>query len=257
MPIVFVHGVPETDAIWEPLVERLATEHGRDDGIRLSPPGFGAPVPDGFDPVAPRYVEWLVDALEAIDGDIDLVGHDWGAGHSFGLVATRPDLVRSWAMDVAGIMHPDYEWHDLAQLWRTPDVGEEAVAGMMGASLDDKVALFESLGMPSDIGRQVAAANDEAMGRCILALYRSAGRDDLAPIWDALPTTAATVPGLVIVPTEDHYAGPRAFYDDLAQRAGAQIAPLEGSGHWWMLEDPDRAAAALDAFWSGADQTSS
>lgn len=41
MPAVFVHGNPETDAVWTPLLAEL----GRDDVVRLSPPGFGAPLP--------------------------------------------------------------------------------------------------------------------------------------------------------------------------------------------------------------------
>ena len=40
--VVLVHGNPETDAIWGPLVDAL----GRKDVVRLSPPGFGAPLPD-------------------------------------------------------------------------------------------------------------------------------------------------------------------------------------------------------------------
>ena len=42
--VVLVHGNPETAAIWDPLIAEL----GRDDVVALSPPGFGAPVPDGF-----------------------------------------------------------------------------------------------------------------------------------------------------------------------------------------------------------------
>jgi pimeloyl-ACP methyl ester carboxylesterase len=44
MTVVLVHGNPETDAVWDPLVDALR----RDDLIRLSPPGFGAPLPDGW-----------------------------------------------------------------------------------------------------------------------------------------------------------------------------------------------------------------
>lgn len=249
MPVVLVHGVPETDAIWDLLAERLTVDLGHD-VIRLTPPGFGAPVPSDFEPSRESYVVWLADELEAISGDVDLVGHDWGGGHTYGLVATRPELVRSWAADVAGIIHPEYEWHDMAQLWRTPGVGEDTIAAMMSAAVDDKVTLFESLGMPADIGRRVALANDEAMGRCILGLYRSAGREDLASVWEALPDAAASVPGLVIVPTADPYVDAELSYE-VADRADAQTAPLEGLGHWWMLEDPDQAADALDAFWSG------
>src|SRR5580700_5450136 len=40
--VVLVHGNPETDAIWGPLVDVL----GHEDVVRLSPPGFGSPLPD-------------------------------------------------------------------------------------------------------------------------------------------------------------------------------------------------------------------
>jgi len=39
MPAVFVHGVPETPAVWD----RLRVELHRDDVIALQLPGFGCP----------------------------------------------------------------------------------------------------------------------------------------------------------------------------------------------------------------------
>src|SRR2546422_8592058 len=55
MTVVLVHGNPETDAIWGPLVEALA----RTDVVRLSPPGFGAPLPDSFPTTYLAYRDWL------------------------------------------------------------------------------------------------------------------------------------------------------------------------------------------------------
>ena len=49
MPKAFVHGVPETSAIWSALVDELENR-GIDDTHLLTPPGFGAPVPQGFEP---------------------------------------------------------------------------------------------------------------------------------------------------------------------------------------------------------------
>ena len=40
MTVVLGAWQPETDAVWDPLVEAL----GRADVIRVSPPGFGAPL---------------------------------------------------------------------------------------------------------------------------------------------------------------------------------------------------------------------
>src|SRR5260370_14772049 len=98
MPIVLVHGNLETSAIWSEMRHYL----DRDDVVALSPPGFGAPVPEGFGATSDDYVAWLATSLATIPGPIDLVGHDWGGGHVFRLVNSRPELVRSWAIDIAG-----------------------------------------------------------------------------------------------------------------------------------------------------------
>jgi pimeloyl-ACP methyl ester carboxylesterase len=95
---VFVHGNPETSAVWGPLLGKL----GRSDVVCLSPPGFGAPLPDGFSAGMNDYRDWLIARLEAFRDPVDLVGHDWGGAHVLNAVMQRPDLVRSWASDAVG-----------------------------------------------------------------------------------------------------------------------------------------------------------
>jgi pimeloyl-ACP methyl ester carboxylesterase len=73
MGVVLVHGNPETAAVWSPLVAAL----GRDDVICLSPPGFGAPIPDRWGATVEEYREWLIGELEVLGRPVDLVGHDW------------------------------------------------------------------------------------------------------------------------------------------------------------------------------------
>ena len=70
----------------------------------------------GWTATAPEYGQWLIDELRTIDGPIDLVGHDWGAGHCFWVLAHAPHMVRSVATDITGLLHPDYVWHDAADL---------------------------------------------------------------------------------------------------------------------------------------------
>ena len=82
----FVHGNPETSHIWDSLIEAL-TERGVSDVTALSPPGFGCPLPEGFEPNQLGYRQWLIERLEAAGGGVDLVGHDWGAGHVYGVLA--------------------------------------------------------------------------------------------------------------------------------------------------------------------------
>ena len=244
MPAVFVHGNPETAAIWRPLLDAL----GREDVATLSPPGFGAPVPGGFGATADEYAEWLAGELETIGEPADLVGHDWGGGHVFRIACERPELVRSWCIDIAGCFAPDYEWHAAAQAWQTPEAGEEAVAGMAAIDVETRAQAYAGMGMAADVAHDVAAGFDETMGRCILALYRSAAQPAMARWGEHLPEAAAR-PGLVIVPTQDLYTGGPDRARWAAGRARAEVAVLEGLGHWWMTQDPAAGAAVLRAFW--------
>ena len=90
MTKVFVHGNPETSAIWSVLLSVLE-EKGEGDPVALSPPGFAAPLPERFEATRTGYRSWLIEELERLGGDIDLVGHDWRALHVYGVLAERPD----------------------------------------------------------------------------------------------------------------------------------------------------------------------
>jgi pimeloyl-ACP methyl ester carboxylesterase len=149
----------------------------RDDVVRLSPPGFGAPLHDGFAATYLTYRDWLEEQLEALDQPIDLVGHDWGGGHVVNVVMHRPELVRSWVSDAVGLFDANYVWHDLAQVWQTPGEGEQLVDTMLG------------------------------------------------------------------------YIGSDELRRRAADRAGARTEVLDRLGHWWMVQDPARGAAALTRFW--------
>jgi pimeloyl-ACP methyl ester carboxylesterase len=248
MPKAIVHGVPETSAIWQPLVAALAAR-GEAHIELLSPPGFGAPLPDDFDPTQANYAAWLVSELERLGGDVDLVGHDWGAGHVFGALDQRPDLISSWAADCVGLIHPDYVWHDLAQVWQTPEAGEQAVATMMGGDPAASVAGLAALGLPETIAAEVADAQNEAMGRAILGLYRSAAQPAMAELGARLAAKSLP-PGLVLLPTEDPYVGPPERALELADTLAADVCRLKGMGHWWMFSGADQVADALTEHWS-------
>lgn len=250
MVAAFVHGNPETAAIWGPLLAEL----GLDQAVTLSPPGFGAPVPDGWPATRQAYLDWLVSELESIGEPVDLVGHDWGGGHVVGVAMTRPDLLRSWCIDVAGIFHPDYTWHDMAQVWQTPGEGEDAIQAMVDTPVADRAAMFAELGMTAEVAADVAAGTDETMGRCVLALYRDAAQPALRELSTEVPAASAR-PGLVLIAEHDHYVGTPAMAAEVAANAGAGVATLSGVGHWWMLQDPTAGADALRSFWNGLENS--
>jgi len=248
MPKVFVHGNPETSAVWSVLFDKLKKK-GIDDLIALSPPGFGAPLPGGFEATASGYRRWLIQQLEQLGGDVDLVGHDWGAGHVYGVLAERPDLLRSWAADCAGLLHPAYIWHDTALVWQTPDAGEEAITAMFGLPPEQKATLLVSLGIPESISSAIAAELNDVMGKCVLSLYRSAAQPEMAKLGKQLKTVEKPS-GLVIIASEDPYTGTPEMCASVAADLSADVFTLDGLGHWWMFEGATLAANALIKHWS-------
>ncbi|SDK76212.1 Alpha/beta hydrolase family protein [Nonomuraea maritima] len=118
---VFVHGVPETAVVWNPLREAVK---GPSEALTL--PGFGTALPPGFTPTKDRYAAWLTDELRKFPEPVDLVGHDWGALLTLRVATAGEVPLRSWVCDVGGVFHPDYAWHPWAAALIS-DQGEETL----------------------------------------------------------------------------------------------------------------------------------
>ena len=215
MPAVFVNGNPESAAIWEPLLAEL----DRTDVLRLSPPGFGAEVPDGFDCTVPAYREWLTAELEALGEPVDLVAMTWAAAQSF------------------------------PSPWPGPACCGPGPATPLRADGARQRSRMAARGISGPVAEKLAAAQGPDMGRAILAFYRSAAQPTMAELGRNLPA-AAQRPGLAIIGTEDHFVGSQEMRRRSAARAGARAEILDGLGHWWMVQDPARIARALGSFWA-------
>ena len=238
MPAVFVHGVPDTPALWQPLLRQLK----RRDVMTVALPGFGNKRPAGFSADKDTYAAWLVDQLARIDGPIDLVGHDWGELLCMRAVSLKPTSVRTWCTGAAPL-HPDYVWHDTAKIWQTPGQGETFMQAFGGAPLAQALA---SQGQSEAMARETAANIDEEMKSCILALYRSAvnvGREwypDLKRV---------SAPGLVLWGENDPFSSAK-LGQTLAHDTGANFKLLAGCGHWYPAQDPIAVAQALEQLWT-------
>jgi pimeloyl-ACP methyl ester carboxylesterase len=238
MPAFLVHGVPDTHRLWDALRSHLS----RRDVLAPSLPGFGRAVPPGFDATKETYVEWLVGEIERVGEPVDLVGHDWGALLVQRVVSLRPDLIRTWACG-NGPIDREYVWHDLAQQWQTPGVGEAIMAAMTTDALAEGLP---ASGIPAAEARAVAEQVDDLMKDCILRLYRSAVH--VGEEWED-GVARITRPGLILWGADDPYVAPR-FAERLAARVGGELLLLEGCGHWWPRERPAEAASALERFWA-------
>ncbi|MEU4441726.1 SDR family oxidoreductase [Actinosynnema sp. NPDC050801] len=95
VPVVLVHGFPDTSDVWNGVVERLGR---RFRVVRYDVRGSGRS--DAAAGVEGYRVERLVEDLAAVVGEVGgpvhLVGHDWGSTQGWAAVAARPDLFLSF-----------------------------------------------------------------------------------------------------------------------------------------------------------------
>jgi len=236
MPAFFVHGVPQTHHLWDGVRQHLS----RKDIIAPDMPGFGNDPPSGFTSTKEDYLAWLIAEVEKAGEPVDIVGHDWGALLVARLVSIRPDLVRTWAIG-GGAIDEDYTWHQLAQVWQTPGAGEQFMAAFAPEQI---VPALVAEGVPEEAAKDAASRVDERMKACILPLYRSAVNymKEWGPDVDRIDK-----PGMLIWGEKDPYMQIE-FAKRMAQRAGADLVALPGS-HWWPLQFPKEAAAALERLW--------
>jgi len=238
MPAVFVHGVPDTPAVWDAVVSRLQ----RKDVVRLALPGFACPLPRGFGATKEEYVDWILAQLATVSGPIDLVGHDWGGLLVTRVVSVQPTAVRSWVAGAAPLDR-EYVWHQAARAWQTPGMGEKVMAGLTAETLQ---AALVAAGVPAADAARAGGKVDATMKQCILNLYRSAvnagaeWEDDLRRV---------SAPGLVLWGEKDPYAAVD-FGARLAEKTRARFVPFVGGSHWWQLERPAEVAAELERHWS-------
>ncbi|MDP1795395.1 MAG: alpha/beta hydrolase [Acidimicrobiales bacterium] len=237
--IVLLHGVPETAAIWDDVREHLDQP-----SVALQLPGFGCPRPNGFPATKDAYVDWLVEELAAIDEPVDLVGHDWGGAFSLRIGQRHPELVRSWASDVAGLFHPDYVWHDFAQLWQTEGAGEDFWAGSLATPVDQGAQTYQGFGLDEAAARKLWQMADETMATCILDLYRSATPNPYKEWSDSY--TRSTKPALAIAATNDPFTA-TGKAPEVVEIILATTATIE-AGHFWPLENPQGGARIINEF---------
>lgn len=238
MPAVFVHGVPDTPAVWDAVVSRLQ----RKDVVRLALPGFACSLPRGFGATKEEYVDWILAQLATLNDPIDLVGHDWGGLLVTRVVSVQPTAVRSWVAGAAPLDR-EYVWHQAARAWQTPGMGEKVMAGLTAETLQ---AALVAAGVPAADAARAGGKVDATMKQCILNLYRSAvnagaeWEDDLRRV---------SAPGLVLWGEKDPYASVD-FGARLAEKTRARFVPFAGGSHWWQLERPAEVAAELERHWS-------
>lgn len=243
---LFLHGVPDSPAIWRPLLGQF--DLGATPVAVPALPGFTAPLPAGFPAAKEAYADWAIEQAEvlfAAHGPIDIIGHDWGALIAQRVAMLRPDLLRSWAI-LNAVIDPDYRGHRVARIWNTPILGEIFMALSKPAKL---AAGLAAQGMPADIAAEEAEQwQNKDKRRAILKLYRSAKGLSFEHDWardiDKLPAQGALIWG-----ADDPYV-PLSVAQRFSANTGIPLTVIDGAGHWAIAERPAEVAAALHRFWA-------
>jgi haloalkane dehalogenase len=244
-PVLCIHGFPESSYMWHDLLPALAGAGHR--ALAVDLPGFGDSAPD-----PPGTWERHVEAVERFRAELELehvvlVVHDWG-----GLVGLR------WACDHPGGasalivsntgFFPDGKWHGIAKVLRTPGQGEEFVAQF---SEEGFGAMMTSLSR--GFGERSAAEYWKAFttpeGRQgLLDLYRSGDFEKLEPYRGRL--AALDVPMLCLWGVNDDFAPVAGAYRFRKEVPHAEIAVIEGAGHFVFADEPERCAEEITGFLS-------
>lgn len=241
--ILFVHGVPDTPALWRPLISALGLRS--DTWVAPSLPGFGSAIPQGFSRTKDAYVAWLIGEVEKVGEPVHLVGHDWGALLILRAASLRPDLVSSWCVANA-VFDADYQGHRTAQAWATPVLGELAMLAMRNKGNLERGLI--SSGMPASLAKEEAPHVDRTMRESILKLYRSANGLRFRGGWvDDL--VRLPVRGQLFWGETDPFVDP-SIAKRFARQRSFPIHVEVGAGHWACYERAEQFAAVLTTHWA-------
>jgi pimeloyl-ACP methyl ester carboxylesterase len=248
-PAVFAHGSPTSSSDWLPFLER--TERA---AIAFDLPGWGRserPAIRDFDYSMHGLARFYGRCLDALEVDrYSLVVHDWGVIGLLDAIEHPQRLERLLAFNIVPPL-PGYRWHWVARYaWRRRGIGELFNLGTSrpAARLILAQATPKRGSMPGWFLDQILEERARGTWPQLLALYRSADPEALAAAGYGLGRVDC--PALVLWPTQDPYIGPEFGRRLAARLAHAELAEIEGAGHWPWIDRPELVARAL-AFLAG------
>ncbi len=242
VPMLMLHGSPDTAAMWQPLINRLKDKVRC---IAIDLPGFGrSTLPDSVslsvDNMA-DIVNALLDALN-IQEPIYLVSADFGSHYAQAFLVKYPQRVRGVVVSNS-TFHSEYEWHGFAKLYRIPVVGEVLMAASPKGTVNKTMKEYA----PALPDSYLEQAFDEGFGspkvrKTILRMYRERNPKKDFVGWDEKSKALMQEkPSLVLWGDLDPFAD-SAFADKFGAQ---QVVHFKNNSHWLPLEAPDAYAEKL------------
>jgi pimeloyl-ACP methyl ester carboxylesterase len=237
VPVVFLHGNPDTHTVWSALVTRL---QGSCRCLTPDLPGFGASAGgDDVDVSLSGMSRWVGAFLDAAGfAKVHLVVHDIGSTYGLAFAAEHAERLETLTT-FNGNFFPDYRWHFWARAWRTRLLGEIVMA-LGNEWLFVRETRKGSPGMSVEHAKAAYAAFTPATRRHVLRMYREMDPAKLAGWDERLLRTIAVVPTLVLWGDLDPY-----IPATTADRYGGELHHFANAGHWPMVDLPDEVAAHI------------
>jgi pimeloyl-ACP methyl ester carboxylesterase len=173
MPVLFLHGNPDSADLWDAVVGQMQHAHrciapelpGL--GRSAAPPGFNC----SFESLG-QFIDELVETLH-LPLPLNLITHDFGGAYGIAWAAQHEEKVRR----IIVINHPffvaDYRWHPWARLYRTPVVGEFTLLALNWPAFY-RVVRYGSRLLTREAIRKAYAFITPHWKHMILGLYRAA-----------------------------------------------------------------------------------
>ncbi len=244
--VVFVHGNPGSRRDWDELLVRVGS-FAR--SVAFDMPGFGhADRPEGFNYTVEGYARFLGSMLDELHIErAHLVLHDFGGPWGLQWAADNPDRLASVVLINTGVL-PDYHWHYLARIWRTPVAGEVFQATTTRSGLRLALRHGNPRGLPRGFVDRMYDDIDPGTSRAILKLYRST--DDPSAVGHRQAEVLAPLdrPALVIWGAHDPYLPVALAERQREAFPSAEVETLDDSGHWPFADNPEAVGRLVEPF---------
>jgi pimeloyl-ACP methyl ester carboxylesterase len=237
--LVFIHGVQDTAALWQEVIDRLECPGWTPIPVSLHRMGLHEPRPRGA--MLEAYRDQVGEAIDAVDAGVDrpavVIGHGMGAQIAEFLAVARPHrtvgLVLISPIPLGGFARSAAQRAAFEIAARTRDPAA-AADGRQALLVSRSPAVLHALvagtlGTPSDTALEVLHA-------------WTAGR----PLGDARSRVSAPT---LLITSDDSFATGALLREQVASRfAHCESAYVRGAGHWPHVEQPTAVARILTEF---------